>query len=128
MDKLPLADRLKKLDERITQEMATCHQSYDEDRKALAAHHGKMDSKRQGIQAEIEKLRPEIENFLTAEEPGEGLTKEVAQKCLRYLELVRQLGRVRTGSRLAYGATVQAGQQPLGQPLGTPPVQPDAAE
>lgn len=100
--------------------MATCHQGYDEARSGLAAHHKKMEARESEIDAQLEKLRPGLEKFLTGEEPGEGLTKDVAQRGLRYLDLLRQKGNVRTGKRLAYGATVPAGEQALGQPLGTP--------
>lgn len=127
LQKPPVADEkpdLKKhlgdLDTRITQEMARCHSQYDRSRDELKAHHGEMEAKEREITAELDRLRPGLEKFLTGETPKAGLDAATAKRGVRYLDLLRELSGVRTAKTAAYGATVPAGEQAMGQAIGTP--------
>lgn len=110
--------KLKRLDERVTEEMARCHAQYDDDRTALSQQHGKLTKREAEIQAELDGLRPELEEFLHGEDVGAGLTPDLQRKGKRYLALLHEQSEVRLGKRLAFGATLPAGAQPLGRPVG----------
>ena len=106
------------LDTRLGQEMGKCAAQYDQARADLKAHHGKCQAQEAALLKQIDALRPSVEGL--TEGTGPGLTKAVAKDCLKYMELLAQVQRVRQGARLAYGATVAPGEQRLGGAIGDP--------
>lgn len=106
------------LDTRLGQEMAKCAAQYDTARADLAKHHGKMQTQEAALLKQVAALQPQVDGLMDG--TGPGLTKAVAQACLRYMDLLAQVQKVRQGTRLAYGATVPPGEQRLGGAMGDP--------
>lgn len=116
---LPTDDAaLKALDTRLGQEMARCARDYDDARTHLSQHHAKMSTQEAALVKQIAALQPQVDGLLDG--TGPGLTKAIAQACLKYLDLNAKLHTTRQGKRLAYGATVPAGAQRLGGAMGDP--------
>lgn len=113
-------EKLRHLDDRLTQEMARCHAQYDQARSDLASHSEKMEGEEKGLLAKAKALEPKVDAVLHGES---GLDQAAARALMEYLQVLARLTKVRQAKRLAHGATVPPGEQALGKPLGRPPLQ-----
>jgi hypothetical protein len=114
---LDLQAHLKQRLGQIDAALSGCAAEYDEGRKELGAHHGKMEARAGVLRRRMALLRPQIERFLHTEEP-QALDDVIAAKGQEYLKLGAELAQVTQAKRLAFGGSVPPGQQALGEPIG----------